>query len=145
MEQPWWAHNRKEFNAHHLFPVELQNDPVFDVLTSVLPGWDHHNPLLNGVALPTTLLGALRSGLPVHQVTPKILKQMRELRRLKQPIPPGVVRDLQGHPKWNEDVAREMEKLHKYLDDPVRLREEVLILREKLLSKLHGSGRIMTF
>ena len=77
---PPWAHSPEDWDAHHILPVSTQNKPVFEVLRSRHPGWDHNDPILNGIALPRTRAAAERSGLPVHQVTREVLEESRRVR-----------------------------------------------------------------
>lgn len=136
MRQPGWANDPTDWNAHHIIPVELQDHAVFDALTSTRQGWNHHDPLVNGIALPTNPAAATRSGLPVHQVTPDMLRA---------DAPPGVIRDLQGHPNVNRDVKAMLDALEPHLGDPVRLRQEVLRIRDALRNQILTGGRPVLF
>ncbi|MFV0524139.1 MAG: DUF4157 domain-containing protein [Acidimicrobiales bacterium] len=136
---PRWARSGRDWNAHHVFPVELQDHPVFQVLKRN-GGWDHHDPLFNAVALPTNPAVALRSGLPVHQVT-------REM--LSPDAAPGALRVLQGHPNINRRAQVLLDGMEDLMGDPVALRAAVeeargILLQEILASPMTRDGyRVM--
>ena len=65
---------------------------------------NHHDPLLNGLALPTNPKAAAKAGLPRHQVAGSSL--------------------VRGHPNLNRDAEALLDALDPFLDDPVRLRAE---------------------
>ena len=143
MNQPLWADIGADWEAHHIIPVELQNHAAFDALTSRRPGWNHHDPRVNGIALPTTLEGFARSNLPVHQVNRELLEALRRTRGINEPIPPGVLQDLMFHPNYNRDAndlldaAYESYLGHRSLDI---LRRDVLRARDTLLDRIVLGG-----
>ena len=122
MPDPWWAKGRpKDWNAHHIIPVEQQNHRVFNALTATKEGWNHHDPLLNGLALPTNPKAAAKAGLPRHQVAGSSL--------------------VRGHPNLNRDAEALLDALDPFLDDPVRLRAEVLKVRDQLRDEIVSGAR----
>jgi hypothetical protein len=141
MEPPAWAQGRSElWNPHHLIPMWLENHPVLEVLRAH-GGWDH-NAARNGFALPTRpgIKGA--ENLPVHQVTSRVLREAG------RPPSPELVRELQGHPVWNEKVRARLEELRPFMDDPVKLRAKVEALIDELRAELENaakSGRKVLF
>jgi hypothetical protein len=129
MTPPDWARNSKEWNAHHIFPVELQDHPVFLALKRS-GGWDYHDPAINAIALPTTPKVALREGLPVHQVTAKMLSKK---------APPGTVSLLRGHPNYNRDARMLLDGMEHLIDDPDALRSAVMQARQTLIDRIGAS------
>jgi hypothetical protein len=116
---------RTDWNPHHLIPVSLENHPVLETLRAN-GGWDN-NASRNGFALPTSpgIPGA--EGLPVHQVTPEVVRQSG------RPVPdPQTMRDLQGHPVWNQKVRDRLDALRPLMNRPAELRIAV----EKLIDEL---------
>lgn len=141
MTPPEWAHGDSGlWNPHHLIPMWLENHPVFEALRAH-GGWDH-NAARNGYALPTRpgIPGA--ENLPVHQVTAAV---MREAGR---PPSPALIRELQGHPVWNQKVFGQLQELLPFLDDPAELRIRVEALIDDLRAELDtaaASGRTVLF
>jgi Domain of unknown function (DUF4157)/A nuclease family of the HNH/ENDO VII superfamily with conserved AHH len=122
---PTWAQDAGDWNPHHLIPVSLENHPVLETLRAN-GGWDN-NASANGIALPTSpgIPGA--EGLPVHQVTPEVYRQSGT------PVPDRqTMRDLQGHPVWNQKVRDRLDALRPLMNRPAELRIAV----EKLIDEL---------
>jgi len=118
MTPPEWASKPGDWNAHHLIPFEFAHDPIFDVLRAN-GGWDHNDPF-DGIALPTRLGIKGAEGLPVHQVTAEVVNGTGSPASERQTLI-----DLRGHGVLNEHVGERLAALRQYLDDPVKLREEV--------------------
>ena len=140
MEKPIWADLGSDWEAHHVIPVSDQNHAVFDLMTSKEPGWNHHDPRVNGIALPTTLEGARRSGLPLHQVTEEALVAARPGH-----VAPGALRDVRFHPNYNRDARDALDKAYElYLADPKKdieaLRRNVFRIRDGLLDRIIFGG-----
>jgi hypothetical protein len=122
---PTWAKNPGDWNPHHLIPVSQEHHPVLEALRAH-GGWDN-NAARNGFALPTRpdIPGA--EALPVHQVTPEVF------RKAGRPVPdPQTMRDLQGHPVWNQNAKDRLDALKPLTNRPSELRTEV----EKLIDDL---------
>jgi len=132
---PSWAKGkaqgkRRLWNAHHVIPVELEEHAVLNALRDHEPGWDH-NAAENGYPLPVEPTTAEAEQLPVHQVT-------RDIPRRGGPAQPEPVRDLPGHPVWNQKVKARLDALKTQpskvapgkllIDQPGELRTAVLDL-----------------
>jgi hypothetical protein len=145
MDPPYWARGDSSlWNPHHVIPVEAQGHEVFNRLRNTKLGWDH-NAAVNGFALPTTLDGAVASGLPVHQITPDLLRQSRELQGIAEEIPRGVITDLRGHPNWNAMVKRDLDELARSNLTDEQLRVAVYSLIDGYKGQLQSSGWIVLF
>ena len=132
-QEPKWADkNPANWNPHHLIPVSLENHPVLETLRAN-GGWDN-NASRNGFALPTKpgIKGA--KGLPVHQVTPEVIRQSG------RPVPdPQTMRDLQGHPVWNQKVRDRLDALEPFMNRPDELRTKVEALIDDLRHDIETS------
>jgi hypothetical protein len=133
MPPPGWAVPALRdggWNAHHLIPVSLRNHPVFHVLTSRRgPGWDHNNPLVNGIALPTVETIARAQRLPLHQV----------IRRMGgRDITPSALPDLMFHPQYTDEVRTALNAMAGIMDNPSALNAAVLSLCQSLRRDIHA-------
>jgi A nuclease family of the HNH/ENDO VII superfamily with conserved AHH len=131
-QRPTWARTDGDWNPHHLLPVSQEHHPVLETLRAH-GGWDN-NATRNGFALPTRpdIPGA--EGLPVHQATPEVF------RRAGRPVPdPQTMRDLQGHPVWNQKVKERLDALEPYMDRPDELRRKVEELIDDLRHDIETS------
>jgi hypothetical protein len=145
---PIWADAGTDWEAHHIIPVELQNHPAFDVLTSRQPGWNHHDPRVNGIALPTSLEGFYRSRLPVHQVNRELLDTLGRFWGRNEPVPPGVLRDLMYHPNYNRDAQALLDEAYKAFlghKNLGTLRRDVLRARDSLVDRIVHGGDLVLF
>jgi hypothetical protein len=146
---PWWAGKtpagKSNWEAHHIIPVEFQDHAVFDMLTSK-SRWDHHNPLINGIELPTTLQASFDSGLPLHQVTDELIDEAVKKGRTALPEA-GVMRDLAFHPVYSARVKGALDKMVKdgLLDDPVRLGQAVEALANNLRREIESGKWAVLF
>jgi hypothetical protein len=132
MQAPAWATGPGDWNPHHLIPVSLETHPVLETLRAN-GGWDN-NAARNGYALPTRpgIPGAEK--LPVHQVTPEVV------RNAGRPRPsPQTMRDLQGHPVWNTKVKLRLDALESLMDHPAELRTKVEALIDELRNEIDTS------
>ncbi len=61
--------NRRDFQQHHLIPVEVLNRRSFSSLFSRLidQGFEPHDFATNGILLPSTETAARACGLPLHR------------------------------------------------------------------------------
>jgi hypothetical protein len=124
-----------------MIPVSLENHPVLETLRAT-GGWDN-NASRNGIALPTRpgIQGA--EGLPVHQVTPEVYRDPA------RPVPDRqTMRDLQGHPVWNQRVQDRLDALRPLMDRPAELRTAVEELLDELRHDIETSvanGRPVLF
>jgi hypothetical protein len=131
LQEPGWAlGNSRNWEPHHVVPVELQGHWVFDRLR-VSGGWDH-NAALNGLALPTNLAAARRAGLPLHQFTRELIPAER--------FTPQLLQDLAFHPQWNARVLRDLNALERFRNDPDALRAAVTSLIRRYKRDIARSG-----
>jgi hypothetical protein len=129
---PKWAENAGDWNPHHLIPVSEEHHPVLETLRAH-GGWDN-NASRNGFALPTRPDIPDAQRLPVHQVTPKVS------RKAGMSVPdPQTMRDLRGHPVWNQKVRIRLDALEPLMNQPDKLRTKVMELIDELRHDIETS------
>src|SRR5207249_2814104 len=129
---PDWAEKAGDWNPHHLIPVSEEHHPVLETLRAH-GGWDN-NASLNGVALPTRPDIPRAQHLPVHQVTPKVSQ------KAGMSVPdPQTMRELRGHPVWNQKVRVRLDALEPLMNQPGELRTKVMELIGELRHEIETS------
>lgn len=125
--RPDWLKRKSDWEAHHIFPWEFKDHPVFDVLAKTHEGWDH-NGIQNGLPLPTRFAQTMEEQVErgaVHQASPTLNQQLQRH---------GSTKDISGHPIYNQEVKAELDKLHLHSAD---LRRQVEDLRLRLIQYIH--------